>query len=121
MGQSESIFCFRFCFQLSRYNLPMPCSAAEILEEARKLSAAERDWLIGVLLRQEEGTAEELFAAWQKEVGESEPGYEEWFRAGVEEALADDSTGTPHEQIKGDIEQVIRRVKQDENRATISP
>ncbi len=30
--------------------------------------------------------------------GEPEPGYDEWFRASVEEALADDSAGIPHEE-----------------------
>jgi hypothetical protein len=89
----------------------MPRTAAELLEEARRLSAAERDWLIGALLRQEEGTAEELFAAWQKEVGEPEPGYEEWFRAGVEEALADDSPGTPHEEVMRGVSEILRSAR----------
>ena len=86
--------------------------AAEILEEARQLSPAERDWLISALTRQEEGAAEELFAAWQKEVGEPEPGYEEWFRAGVEEALADESPGTPHEEVMRDISEILRSARE---------
>jgi len=95
----------------------MPRTAAELLEEARKLSAAERDWLIGALLRQEEGSAEELFAAWQKEVGEPEPGYEKWFRASVEEALADDSGDVPHEEAMRQLREAILNARKLKNTA----
>lgn len=56
--------------------------------------------------------SDEAFAAWQKEVGEPEPGYEEWFRAGVEEALADDSPGTPHEEVMQDIAKILRSARE---------
>jgi hypothetical protein len=46
---------------------------------------------------------EERFAAWQKDVGEPEPGYDEWFRASVKEALADTSPGVPHEVVVKEI------------------
>jgi hypothetical protein len=95
----------------------MPRTAAELLEEARKLSAAERDWLIGALMREEEGTAEELFAAWQREVGEPEPGYEEWFRASVEEALADDSGDVPHEEAMRQLREAILNARKLKNTA----
>jgi hypothetical protein len=67
----------------SRYNRAMSPAAQKLLEEARKLPPDERDWLIGNLLAEEVGTSQEAFDAWQKEVGQPEPGYEEWFRAGV--------------------------------------
>jgi hypothetical protein len=73
-------------------------SAAEILEEARQLPRGELDWLIKSLLHKEDDSSETEFAAWRKEVGEPEPGYDEWFRAGVEEALADTSEDIPHEE-----------------------
>ena len=96
----------------------MARTAAELLEEARKLSAAERDWLIGALTRQEEGAAEELFAAWQKEVGEPEPGYEEWFRASVEEGLAEDASGdVPHEEAMQHLHQAILKARRLKNTA----
>lgn len=90
----------------------MPHTAAEILEEARKLPLAERHWLIDTLMSENDQAAEEAFAAWQKEVGEPEPGYEEWFRAGVEEALADDSPGTPHEEVMRDIGNILRSARE---------
>jgi hypothetical protein len=51
---------------------------------------------------------EDEFTAWQKEVGEPEPGYDEWFRAGVEEALADTSPGIPHEEVVKEMAEVLR-------------
>jgi hypothetical protein len=76
----------------------MSRTATQILEDARQLPPAEQEWLLQHLLPEDarEMTDEE-FAVWQKEYGEPEPGYDEWFRAGVEEALADTSPGTPHE------------------------
>lgn len=92
----------------SRYNLPMTRTAAELLEEARQLSTAERDWLLENLLGESGAMSDGAFAAWQKEVGEPEPGYDEWFRAGVEEALADTSPGTPHEEVMRDVATILR-------------
>jgi len=89
----------------SRYNLPMPMTAAEIREAARQLPADEREWLLQTL-------QEDEFAAWQKEAGEPEPGYEEWFRASVEEALADDSPGIPHEEVMKETAEIIRAARE---------
>ncbi|MGA2050317.1 MAG: hypothetical protein ABSG96_21660 [Terracidiphilus sp.] len=47
----------------------------------------------------------------QKEVGEPEPGYEEWFRAGVEEVLPDDSGDIPHEEAMKHFHQSILRAR----------
>ena len=93
---------------LPRYNLCMNRSAAEILEDARQLPPCDLDWLVQNLLHAEDAASEVEFAAWQKEVGEPEPGYEEWFRAGVEEALADTSPDIPHEVVKGEIAILLR-------------
>ncbi|HTW81940.1 MAG TPA: hypothetical protein VME23_20505 [Terracidiphilus sp.] len=93
---------------MSRYNLPMPRRAAQLLEEARQLPTAEQVWLIDSLMGEQGAMSDEAFAAWQKEVGESEPGYDEWFRRGIEEALADDSPGTPHEEVMQDIARILR-------------
>jgi hypothetical protein len=83
-------------------------SAQEILEDARKLPPNELDWLIESLANEGPGgMSEEEFAAWQKEAGEPEPGYDEWLRAGVEEALADTSQDTPHEEVTRDIANVL--------------
>lgn len=89
----------------------MSPDAQKILEEARKLPLNERDWLIGSLLAEEAETSEEAYAAWQKEVGETESGYEEWFRAGVEEALADTSEGIPHEEMMRQFRKAIARAR----------
>jgi hypothetical protein len=45
-------------------------------------------------------------------LGAPEPGYEEWFRAGVEEALADTSRGIPHKEIVADIASVLRAARE---------
>jgi hypothetical protein len=58
--------------------------------------------------------AEERFAPWQKDVGEPEPGYDEWFRAGVEEALADKSPGVPHEVVVEEIANLLRTAREAE-------
>lgn len=89
----------------------MPRTAAELLEEARHLPPAERDWLVENLLGESLPMTDEEFAAWQEEVGEPEPGYDEWFRAGVEEALADTSPGTPHEEVMRDIATILRSAR----------
>ena len=90
----------------------MPHTAAELLEQARKLPLAERHWLIDTLMSENDQAAEEAFAAWQKEGGEPEPGYEEWFRASVEEALADDSPGTPHEEVMQEVGNILRAARE---------
>jgi hypothetical protein len=88
-------------------------TAAELLAEARQLPPGDLDWLVQNLLNEEDGRSEEKrFAAWQKEVGEPEPGYDEWFRAGVEEALADTSGDVPHEEVVKDIGNILRRARE---------
>lgn len=88
-------------------------TAAQILEDARKLSPSEQEWLLQNLLPDEarEMTDEE-FAAWQKEVGEPEPSYDEWFRAGVAEALADTSPGIPHEVVVKEMSKLIEKARE---------
>jgi putative addiction module component (TIGR02574 family) len=52
-----------------RYNLSMPRTAAELLEEARKLPPAEFNWFIGELLQEGDGSSEaEIEASWKAEV-----------------------------------------------------
>ena len=53
-----------------RYNLPMPRTAAELLEEARQLSQADRDWLAQELLHPpgDGSTEAEHEAAWSDEI-----------------------------------------------------
>jgi len=98
-----------------RYNLSMSRSAAEILEEARQLPPGELDWLVQNLLHEGDDSAEEeRFAAWQKDVGEPEPGYDEWFRAGVEEALADTSPDVPHEVVVKEIAALLRTARESQ-------
>lgn len=93
----------------------MSPAAQKVLEEARKLPPDERDWLLGNLLAEEAGSSQEVFDAWQKEVGEPEAGYEEWFRAGVEEALADRSPGIPHEEVVKEIGNLLRAAREARN------
>jgi hypothetical protein len=90
----------------------MSRTAVEILEDARQLPPGELDWLIQNLLGEGNEISEEEFAAWQKEVGEPEPGYEEWFRAGVEEALAETSPGIPHEVVVEEIANLLRSARE---------
>jgi hypothetical protein len=96
---------------ISRYNLPMSRTATEILEEARQLPPGDLDWLVQNLLGEEDRASEAEFAAWQEEVGEPEPGYEEWFRAGVEEALADTSGDIPHEEAMEQFHKAILKAR----------
>jgi hypothetical protein len=92
----------------------MKRSAAKILEDARQLPPGDLDWLIQNLLNEGDGTSEEeAFAAQQKEFGEPEPGYEEWFRAGVEEALTDTSPDTPHEVVIKEMADLFRRAREE--------
>ena len=83
----------------------MQMTAEQILEAARELPSDKQAWLLQAL-------QEDEFAAWQKEVGEPEPGYDEWFRAGVEEALADDSPGIPHEEVMKEMAEFIRAARE---------
>lgn len=89
----------------------MSLAAQKLLEEARKLPRNERDWLLENLLVEEVGTSDEAYDAWQKEAGEPEPGYDEWFRAGVEEALADTSEGIPHEEMMKQFREAIAKAR----------
>lgn len=96
----------------------MPRTAAELLQEIRKLPSVERDWVIENLLGEEGAMSDETFAAWQKEVGEPEPGYEEWFRASVEEGLAEDASGdVPHEEAMQHLHQAILKARRLKNTA----
>lgn len=79
----------------------MPLSAHQLLEAARELNSDERHWLLQALQGDE-------FAAWQKELGDPEPGYDEWFRAQVQTALDDDSPGIPHEQVVQEMSEILR-------------
>ena len=92
----------------------MTRTAAQLLEEARQLPPAERDWLLDNLLVVRGAMSDAAFAAWQKEAGEPEPGYDEWFRAGVEEALADKSPGIPHEEVVRDLKKILQNKRQAE-------
>lgn len=97
---------------VSRYNLLMSRSAAQLLEEARKLPPGDMNWLVQNLLSEDDGRLEEeRFAGWQKEVGEPEQGYEEWFRAGVQEALADTSGDVPHDEAMKHFHGAILRAR----------
>jgi hypothetical protein len=85
-------------------------NAQRLLDEIRQLPTTERDWLIENLIGEEGAVSDEAFAAWQEETGEPEPGYEEWFRAGVEGALADDdSEDIPHEEAMRQFHDAIVR------------
>lgn len=90
----------------------MPRTAAEILKDGLKLSLAERQWVAENLLAEQGSTFDAEFDAWQKEVGEPEPGYDEWFRAGVEEALRDKSPGIPHEQVMHEIAEILTSARE---------
>jgi len=90
----------------------MSRNAQKILEEARQLPPADLDWLIQNLVTEgDEAAEEERFALWQKEVGEPEPGYDEWFRAGVEEALADTSGDISHEDAMKEFHNAILKAR----------
>jgi len=89
----------------------MSPAAEKLLEEVRKLPRDERDWLLRSVLSEELENCDKSFAAWQEEVGEPEPGYDEWFRSGVEEALADTSEGIPHEEMMKQFHEAILRAR----------
>jgi hypothetical protein len=84
-------------------------SAAEILEDARQLPSSDLDWLVQNLLQEEDAG---MHAAWRKDLGEPESGYEEWFRAGVEEALADTSPGIPHKVVVEETANQLRAARE---------
>ncbi len=86
----------------------MPRSAQAILDDALHLPPKERRWVAEQLLI---GTNEEAFSALKQEYGEPEPGYDEWFKAGVEEALADKSPGIPHKEAMEQFHEAIRRAR----------
>jgi hypothetical protein len=91
----------------------MSRSAENILEDARQLPPGELDWLVQNLLQEGDGEAHEnIYAVWRKETGEPESGYEEWFRAGVEETLADQSPDVPHEEAMKHFYRAIREARE---------
>ena len=87
----------------------MSRSVAQLLDEIRSLPATDQHWLTEELLR---AADEKAFAELQKEVGEPEAGYDEWFRKGVEEALADDSPGIPHEEVVKEIGEILNAARE---------
>jgi len=82
----------------------MPMTVAEIVAAARQLPDEERETLVPALLDDE-------FAEWQEQFGEPEAGYDAWFRARVEESLADDSPGIPHEQVMREMDEIIEAAR----------
>ena len=94
-----------------RYSLRMSSEAQRLLDEIRQLPAAERDWLIESLMGDEGAMSDEAFAAWQEQVGERELDYDEWFRKGVESALADTSGNISHEEAMQQFHETIRRAR----------
>ena len=89
----------------------MSPNAQRLLDEVRQLPSNERDWLIENLIGEEGAMSDAAFAAWQKEAGEPDPGYEEWFRKGVEEALEDTSEGVPHEEAMKHFHDAIQKAR----------
>ena len=54
---------------ISRYNLAMNRSAAEVLEDVHRLPPGDVDWLIGELLQGGDGSSDaEIEASWKAEV-----------------------------------------------------
>jgi hypothetical protein len=86
----------------------MTRSAAQLLDDARQLPRDQRDWLAEQLLI---SANEEAFSALEKEYGEPEPGYDESFREGVEEALKDTSEGIPHEEAMKQFRAAIQKAR----------
>lgn len=93
----------------------MSPDARKILEEARQLPPDQQDWLAEQLLI---SANEDAFSALEKEYGEPEPGYDEWFRAGVEEALADKSPDVPHEEVVKEIGNLLRAAREKKLKAS---
>jgi hypothetical protein len=88
----------------------MAHSYEEVRQIAHELPEDQRILLANSLWDSVETAEDE--AAWRKDVGEPEPGYEEWFRAGVEEALADTSGDVPHEVVVKDIANLLRDARE---------
>jgi hypothetical protein len=86
----------------------MSPNAQRLLDAAQKLPPDERDWLAEQLLS---GMNEETLSALEKEFGKPEPGYDEWFRTSVTEALADSSPDIPHEEAMKQFHEAIRRAR----------
>lgn len=54
---------------ISRYNLAMNRTAAQVLEDVRRLPPGDYDWLIGKLLQGGDGSSDtEIEASWKEEV-----------------------------------------------------
>lgn len=45
-------------------------------------------------------------------LGEPEPGYEEWFRAEVKAALADEADATSHEHVVGEVQMLLKAARE---------
>jgi hypothetical protein len=86
----------------------MPRTAQQILDDARQLPAGEFQWLLEELFSQ---ANEQAFAEWEKEFGEPEHGYNERFRAGVEEAMKDDSGDISHKEAMKQFHEAIIRAR----------
>ena len=86
----------------------MSPNAQRLLDEARQLPPDERKWFTEQLLI---GVNEEAFATLARDYGEPEPGYDDWFRKGVEESLADSSDGIPHEEAMKRFHTAIQRAR----------
>ncbi len=95
-------------YPIPRYDFTMTPNAQRILEDAQQLPLDEKQWLAERLLA---AANEDAFAAIEKEFGEPEPGYEEWFRMGVEEALEDTSEGVPHNEAMKHFHDALQKAR----------
>jgi hypothetical protein len=82
----------------------MSPDAQRILDEVRQLPPDERHWFLEQLLAQEN---EDAFAAMEAELGEPEPRHDAWVRAGIEEALVDNSGDVSHEEAMRQLHEAI--------------
>lgn len=76
----------------------MPHTLEELRQMALQLTAGERLALADAIMADLQSDAD---------LGESEPGYDAWFRAGVEEALADESGDVSHEEAMRQFHEAI--------------
>lgn len=83
----------------------MPQTAAELLEEIRHLPREEQLSLAEALLQ-------ELPEDSLEDAENPELGYDEWFRAGVEEARVDSSQDIQHEQVVAEVSEFLRRASE---------
>jgi hypothetical protein len=88
----------------SGYNPDMPMTVAEIVAAARQLPDEERESLVQALQDDE-------LAEWEEQFGEPDPEYDARFRAGVEEALADDSPYVSHEEAMAYLHNAIEKAR----------